>query len=57
MHPAAGTQGAAPAIAADSAQLSGAHGELPEVTALAQRPGSAQLVKQARRLRDTAAVR
>ncbi|WP_326586327.1 hypothetical protein [Streptomyces sp. NBC_01294] len=49
--------GALLAVAADSARLSGAHGELPEVTALAQRPGSSQLLKQARRLRDTLAVR
>ncbi|MFI1279511.1 hypothetical protein ACH4U5_01895 [Streptomyces sp. NPDC020858] len=49
--------GALLAVAADSARLSGAHGELPEVTTLAQRPGSSQLLKQARRLRDTLAVR
>ncbi|MFD6969868.1 hypothetical protein [Streptomyces sp. NPDC059949] len=49
--------GALLAVAADSARLSGAHGELPEVTALALRPGSSQLLKQARRLRDTLAVR
>ncbi|MGW6980961.1 DUF7824 domain-containing protein [Streptomyces sp. NPDC054932] len=47
--------GALLAVAADSARLSGARGELPEVTALAQRPGSSQLLKQARRLRDTLA--
>lgn len=43
------------AVAADSALLSGARGELPEVTALAQRPGSSQLLRQARRLRDALA--
>ncbi|MCX4545744.1 DUF6493 family protein [Streptomyces sp. NBC_01565] len=47
--------GALLAIAADSARLSGARGELPEVSALARRPGSSQLLKQARRLRDTLA--
>ncbi|MFJ6372118.1 DUF6493 family protein [Streptomyces virginiae] len=47
--------GALLAVAADSARLSGARGELPEVTALAQRPGSSQLLKQARRLRDALA--
>ncbi|MFF3013171.1 hypothetical protein [Streptomyces sp. NPDC057939] len=45
--------GALLAVAADSAALSGARGGLPEVTALAERPGSSQLLKQARRLRDT----
>ncbi|WP_405834664.1 hypothetical protein [Streptomyces sp. NBC_00105] len=44
------------AIAADSARDPAAHGELPEVTALAQRPGSSQLLIQARRLRDTLAA-
>lgn len=47
--------GALLAVAADSARLSGARGELPEVTALARRPGSSQLLKQARRLRDALA--
>ncbi|MFD3471976.1 hypothetical protein ACFWWM_37730 [Streptomyces sp. NPDC058682] len=47
--------GALLAVAADSARLSGARGELPEVTALAQRPGSSQLLRQARRLRDALA--
>ncbi|MEU9304904.1 hypothetical protein [Streptomyces sp. NPDC048269] len=47
--------GAVLAVAADAARLSGAYGELPEVTALAQRPGSSHLVKEARRLRDTLA--
>ncbi|WP_051773965.1 hypothetical protein [Streptomyces sp. NRRL S-237] len=47
--------GALLAVAADSARLSGARGELPEVTALAQRPGASQLLKQARRLRDALA--
>ncbi|MFD4138668.1 hypothetical protein [Streptomyces sp. NPDC058572] len=49
--------GALLAIAADCAQQSGARGELPEVSALAGRPGSSQLVKQARRLRDVLAGR
>ncbi|WP_327411630.1 hypothetical protein [Streptomyces sp. NBC_01233] len=44
------------AVAADSARDAGAHGELPEITALAQRPGSSQLLRQARRLRDTLAA-
>lgn len=43
------------AVAADAARLSGARGELPEVTALARRPGSSQLLIQARRLRDALA--
>ncbi|MFD7256827.1 hypothetical protein [Streptomyces sp. NPDC059874] len=47
--------GALLAVAADSARLSGARGELPEVTALAQRPGSSRLLKEARRLRDALA--
>ncbi len=47
--------GALLAVAADSARLSGARGELPEVTALARRPGSSQLLRQARRLRDALA--
>ncbi|MGW7329405.1 hypothetical protein ACWGIU_12615 [Streptomyces sp. NPDC054840] len=47
--------GALLAVAADSARLSGARGELPEVTALARRPGSSQLLKEARRLRDALA--
>ncbi|MER6316174.1 hypothetical protein ABT237_20660 [Streptomyces sp. NPDC001581] len=44
------------AIAADTARDAGAGGELPEVTALAQRPGSSQLLRQARRLRDQLAT-
>ncbi len=47
--------GALLAVAADGARLSGARGELPEVTALAQRPGSSHLLRQARRLRDALA--
>ncbi|MFJ8017034.1 hypothetical protein [Streptomyces sp. NPDC096339] len=47
--------GALLAVAADSARLSGARGELPEVTALARRPGSSRLLKEARRLRDALA--
>lgn len=43
-------------VAADAAHLSGARGALPEVTALAQRPGSSRLLKEARRLRDTLAA-
>ncbi|MFJ3832262.1 hypothetical protein ACIPWI_30460 [Streptomyces sp. NPDC090046] len=43
------------AVSADSARLSGARGELPEVTALAGRPGSSRLLKEARRLRDALA--
>lgn len=47
--------GALLAVSADSARLSGARGELPEVTALAGRPGSSRLLKEARRLRDALA--
>ncbi|WP_264203615.1 DUF7824 domain-containing protein [Streptomyces bambusae] len=43
-------QGALLAVAADSARLAGARGALPEVAALAGRPGSSRLVTQARRL-------
>ncbi|MGA5700526.1 DUF6493 family protein [Peterkaempfera bronchialis] len=39
-------------IAGDCARRSGARGALPEVSALAARPGSARLVKEARQLRD-----
>ncbi|MFD6874073.1 MULTISPECIES: hypothetical protein [unclassified Streptomyces] len=42
-------------VAADAAGRSGARGGLPEATALAERPGSSHLLKQARRLRDTPA--
>ncbi|MFD3552001.1 hypothetical protein ACFWWA_07850 [Streptomyces goshikiensis] len=49
--------GALLAIAADSARPAGARGELPEVTALALRPGSSQLLRQARRLHATLAGR
>ncbi|MEV7525879.1 hypothetical protein [Streptomyces sp. NPDC091371] len=47
--------GALLAVAADSAGLSGARGGLPEVSTLAERPGSSRLLKEARRLRDTLA--
>ncbi|MFD7613575.1 DUF6493 family protein [Streptomyces sp. NPDC059828] len=43
------------AIGADSAGLSGARGTIPEVAAIAERPGSSQVVRQARRLRDSLA--
>ncbi|WP_405533246.1 hypothetical protein OG592_39165 [Streptomyces avidinii] len=48
-------QGALLAVAVDCARLSGARGELPGVSALAQRPGSSQLLVQARRLHDVLA--
>ncbi|MFE7776650.1 hypothetical protein ACFU5O_22740 [Streptomyces sp. NPDC057445] len=47
--------GALLAVAADCALRSGARGAVPEVTALAERTGSSQLVAQARRLRDALA--
>ncbi|MFE9479166.1 hypothetical protein ACFYNM_11210 [Streptomyces spororaveus] len=47
--------GALLGVAADAARLSGARGGLPEVTALAERPGSSLLLRQARRLRDALA--
>ncbi len=40
------------AVAAECAQRSGARGPIPEVTAIADRPGSSRLVKEARLLRD-----
>ncbi|MEV8531453.1 hypothetical protein [Streptomyces sp. NPDC051211] len=42
-------------LAADCAQACTARGSLPEVTALAQRPGSGQSTREARRLRDVLA--
>ncbi|MFE1414822.1 hypothetical protein ACFW6F_29115 [Streptomyces sp. NPDC058746] len=47
--------GALLAVAADAARLSGARGALPEVTVLAQRPGSSRLLREARRLHDALA--
>ncbi|MFG2989174.1 hypothetical protein ACGFZK_07735 [Streptomyces sp. NPDC048257] len=47
--------GALLGVAADAARLSGARGELPGISALAGRTGSSQLLKEARRLRDTLA--
>ncbi|MFB7180405.1 hypothetical protein ACFCYI_22220 [Streptomyces sp. NPDC056257] len=44
------------AVAADTARDAGAGGAIPEITALAQRPGSSQLLGQARRLRDQLAT-
>lgn len=40
------------ALAADCAEHSAAKGEIPQVTAVAEHGGSAQVIKQARRLRD-----
>ncbi|MFD5427109.1 DUF6493 family protein [Streptomyces sp. NPDC127084] len=43
------------AIAADCAALSGARGTIPEIEAIAGRQGSSQVLRQARRLRDSLA--
>jgi hypothetical protein len=43
------------AVATECARRAGAGGPIPEVTAIADRPGSSRLVKEARLLRDTLA--